>query len=331
MDQAFATQQTESGMQLKQVTGVHAALLTPRQAGDDIDVDALTRLINFLSSQGISSFAVNGATGEFCLTKSDHLRKLLRVVREASLGKASILCGVGAPGVAQSVEFAAVAKDEGAKGLLLPMPSFFPYEQEDLELFSREVAGSTDLPILLYNLPQFTSGLTKETVRTLIMDVPNIVGIKDSSGSLEILRDLTLNGVEACRIVGNDSVLPQALIEGVCDGVISGVATALPEIVLALYQDRDRANSKEFLQAARLLGELIEQLSVFPTPWGLKWIAEARGVLRATFSQPVTVHRIAQKDEMISWFGDWRSTTDVAGAFRLDNLPAEDFAAQPMQ
>lgn len=89
---------------------------------------------------------------------------------------------------------AAVAESSGASGLLLPMPWFFPYEQQDLEMFCREVASSTRLPILLYNLPQFTSGLTKATVRGLIRDVPNIVGIKDSAGSVEIVRDLTERG-----------------------------------------------------------------------------------------------------------------------------------------
>ena len=62
-----------------------------------------------------------------------------------------------------------------------------------------------------------------ETVRRLIVEVPNIIGIKDSSGSLEILRDLTTHGVEACRIIGNDSALVQAMEEKICDGVVSGV------------------------------------------------------------------------------------------------------------
>jgi 4-hydroxy-tetrahydrodipicolinate synthase len=292
-------------MSQKQVFGVYAAVLTPRFPDDSIDVAALGRLIEFQMGHGISSFAMNGATGEFCLTTPEQLRLILRTVKEASQGKAQILCGVGAAGTAGSIALAKVAAEEGAKALLLPMPYFFPYPQEDLDAFSRAVAGSTELPILLYNLPQFTSGLDKDTVRTLITEVPNIIGIKDSSGSLDILHDLTLHGVDACRIVGNDNALALAMSEGVCDGVVSGVACALPEVILALWAQNGRAESGEFAQAASLLREFIEQLNPFPTPWGLKWIVESRGVQKASFAQPVTAHRLTQAAAMMAWFGPW--------------------------
>jgi 4-hydroxy-tetrahydrodipicolinate synthase len=199
------------------------------------------------------------------------------------------------------------------KGLLLPTPYFFPYQQEDRERFCREVAASTELPILLYNLPQFTSGLDKETVCRLITDVPNIVGIKDSSGSLEILRHLTRHGVNACRIIGNDTALAPAMQEGICDGVVSGVACAVPEVILALFAELDRTNSTRFASSSRLLDEFIEQLNAFPTPWGLKWIVEARGIVKATFSQPVTEHRLVQSRAMAAWLKDWLPSA-IAGA-----------------
>jgi len=305
MHQGCALELAEEQMTSTKVSGIYAAVLTPRMADGSIDVAALGKLISFLLSKEITSFAMNGATGEFCLTTPRQLGTILDTVKKISQGKSNILCGVGAPGSALAIELAAIAQDEGVKGLLLPMPSFFPYRQEDLDLYCRKVADSTQLPILLYNLPQFTSGLSKETVRALITEVPNIVGIKDSSGSLDILRDLSACGVDACRIIGNDSVLAQALIEGICDGVISGVATALPEVIIDLYRHKQQTGSVEFQRASRLLDEFIVQLDSFPTPWGLKWIIEARGVIPATFSQPVTAHRIAQSQQMAAWFREW--------------------------
>jgi dihydrodipicolinate synthase/N-acetylneuraminate lyase len=289
----------------KLVHGVYAAVLTPRRADDSIDTATLAALIRFLISKGISSFAMNGATGEFCLTTPEQLRTILETVRKASGGAAELLCGVGAPGIAGVKELAAVAESTQVKALLLPMPCFFPYNQQDLELFSREAAASTTLPVLLYNLPQFTSGLNKETVRRLILEVPNIIGIKDSSGSLDILSDLTAHNVDACRIVGNDSALAPALTQRVCDGVVSGVACALPEVIQALYAEAEHTESAEFANAARLLNEFIEQLATAPTPWGLKWMAEARGIITATFSQPVTASRRAQGQSMAAWLKGW--------------------------
>lgn len=288
-------------MTTKYVSGAYAAVLTPRKADDTIDVAALVKLVHFLISKGISKFALNGATGEYCLTRPDHLRTILSTVQEASDGKAQILCGVGAPGTALAIELASIAQQHDIQGLLLPMPYFFRYQQEDLELFCREVAKSTTLPVLLYNLPQFTSGLEKETVRKLIVDVPNIIGIKDSSGSLDIIRYLTEHDIDACRIIGNDSALAVAIAEKLCDGVVSGVACAMPEIILNLYAECQHPESPHFKEASTLLGAFIEQLNFFPVPWGLKWTLELRGIISATFSQPVAPHRITQRKQLESW------------------------------
>ncbi|MEO6818007.1 MAG: dihydrodipicolinate synthase family protein [Edaphobacter sp.] len=150
--------------------------------------------------------------------------------------------------------------------MLLPMPYFFRYGQQDLESYCREVASNTSLPILLYHLPQFTSGLRKEIVRRLILEVPNIIGIKDSGGSLDILGYLTESGVKASRIVGNDSVLAASLLDGVCHGVVSGVACVLPELVTAQYHLSPTANAAAFQKISALLNEVIEQLNRLPTP-----------------------------------------------------------------
>jgi 4-hydroxy-tetrahydrodipicolinate synthase len=293
----------------KKFSGVYAAVLAPRDSQDAIDVAELTKLIQFLVSKGVARFALNGATGEFPLTTPSDLQLLLNTVRVASEGRAEILCGIGAPSITLATKFAAIALNGGASGLLLPMPYFFGYQQEDLDAFCRQAAQNTELPILLYNLPQFSTGLEKETVRALITEVPNIIGIKDSGKSLDILRDLTEHrldtGLDACRFVGNDINLRSALSENVCDGIISGIACVLPELTLALFAQKQRAASGEFDEIWGNLKRLIMQIDGFPAPWGLKWIAEARGLVRATFSQPLAESRLAQGREMQAWFREW--------------------------
>jgi 4-hydroxy-tetrahydrodipicolinate synthase len=304
-------------MGLKKVSGVYAAALTPRNADDSVNVMALTKLVRFLMSKGVSAFALNGATGEFCMTTPTQLQTLVATVRAASGGKGDILCGIGAASAMQAAKLAEIARAEGASGLLVPMPYFFRYQQEDLSAFCKEVAKSTDLPVLLYNLPQFSTGLEKETVRALIAEVLNIIGIKDSGGSLEILRDLTEHGLDACRIVGNDITLRPALGEGVCDGVISGIACVLPELTLALYAQGRRAVSGEFDDAWGLLRQFMRRLEAAPTPWGLKWAAEARGIMTATFSQPMNEFRRSQGLEMMAWFREWLPSVVPRGILSL--------------
>jgi len=292
-------------MAVKEFSGVFAALLTPRKADDSVDASALTRLVEFLLSKGIDSFALNGATGEFCLARPQHLQTMLKTARKASHGKARILCGIGGPSISTVCALAEIAQEEGAAGLLLPMPYYFRYQRQDLDAFCRAAAKKTGLPILLYNLPQFSSGLDKETVRTLIAEVPTIVGIKDSGGSLDILRHLTESGSDACRIVGNDPTLRTALNDGVCDGVVSGIACVLPELILALYAQGASAASAQFDNSWEVLREIANQLDSLPTPWGLKWMAQERGIFEAKFAQPLSDGRVSQGMELQCWFRKW--------------------------
>lgn len=290
-----------------QIQGVIAAALTPRNAAGAVDAEAMKKAIEFTVRHGIFSYAINGATGEFCLTTPEQLRTMLSLVRSVAGDRATMLCGVGAAGLAQTLELSQIASEEGAAALLLPMPYFFPYDQDDLEIFCRAVAKSVKLPILLYNLPKFTSGLEEETVCKLISDVPNIIGIKDSGCSLKILRALTHRQIKCLRIVGHDGVFAQALKEQVCDGIVSGIAGVFPEVIQALYAHRDNRDADEFRHSQELIEELIPVLDSFPAPWALKWIAEARGIMRATFAQPVSHRRAEESRRIIDLIPKWQA------------------------
>ena len=280
------------GLQLpnKTVQGVYAAILTPRGRDGALDELALARLIRYLLEQNIRGFAINGATGEFCLTTPDELRRILEVA-SAELGpEAEFVCGIGSAGIAASIQLGEIAAEGGAKAVLLPMPYFFPYEQSDLDAFSREVAAALPIPALLYNLPQFTSGLEPDTSLRLISECPNIIGIKDSSGSLDTLRALTQAKVECCRLVGNDSAIAGALEERLCDGVISGIACVLPELIASIYslgsaRSQDMSSREDLAQRVQALDQFVDRISVLPVPWGLKWVAESLGMAPAHFAQ----------------------------------------------
>ena len=285
------------------IHGIYAAVLVPRDAQGDLDEAALARQLEFLLTHGIRNFAFNGATGEYCWTSLADLKRCLQLAKTILPPEAEFLCGVGAGRLLDTLGLGQAGVEAGAKGLLVPMPYFFPYAQDDLSAFVRAVASELPVPILLYNLPQFTSGLETATVTALIKECDNVVGIKDSSGSLQILRALTSDSADCSRILGNDGVLAQALTEGVCDGVVSGVACVVPEIIQSLFANRPR--SVAFQSAAEKLKEFIVKIDVLPVPWGLKAIAEARGIAAATYQLPVSARRTRQISEIQGWFGEW--------------------------
>ena len=282
--------------------GVYAAVLSPRSTEGELDEISFRQQIISLNRFGLRGYAINGATGELPISSDADIDILVRAAR-AETPDAEILCGIGANDLRLTIKRAKIAQRAGAHAVLLPMPCFFPYRQDDLTAYISAVASSIELPILLYNLPQFTTGLNVETVLSLFEKHSNIVGIKDSSGSLDIVRAMTSAGLPNARLIGNDSALAPALTEGVCDGVISGVACSLPELMSSLFATGGQGTS--FEQKSALLNEFIDHLGALPTPWGLKVTSAARKFTSESYPFPLSAEREAETSSLRDWFHSW--------------------------
>ena len=282
--------------------GVYAALLSPRASDGELDTTSFRQQVIELNRFGLRGYAINGATGEFTIVSDADVDELVCVARQEA-SEAEILCGIGAGDLRLTLRRARIAKLAGADAALLPMPNFFPYREDDLAAYISAVASSIELPILLYNLPQFTSGLNVDTVLSLLAKHSNIVGIKDSSGSLDIVRAITAAGLKHARLIGNDSALSAALTENVCDGVVSGVACTLPELVSSLFATGGRGSA--FETKSRLLNEFIDHLGTLPTPWGLKVTSAVRHFTHENYPFPLSAKRESEVAELRSWFKSW--------------------------
>jgi 4-hydroxy-tetrahydrodipicolinate synthase len=292
------------------ISGVYAAIGTPRQEDGQVNAAMLQKSAEFLVSKGVAGLAVNGATGEYCLTQANELPEILSIVGKAVGKRAQIVCGIGAAGIHGCLRNAEIARDSGATAVLLPMPHFFRYDQDDLHAFCCSVADQSALPVMLYNLP-FASQLTAATVTQLISSHEKIIGIKDSSGTIDILQALTKADVPACRIVGSDGILQEALTGNYCNGVISGVASVLPDLILNLFAAARAGNTETFRFLASKLDEFIESISIFPVPWGLKIIGEISANVEQGFSQPLSSNRLRQAETLRKWFAEWQASLEA--------------------
>jgi len=286
--------------------GVYAALLSPRASDGELDATSFRQQVIELNRLGLRGYAINGATGEFTIVSDADVDELVRVARQEA-PEGEILCGIGAGDLRLTVRRARVAQLAGAHAVLLPMPNFFPYREDDLAAYISAVASSVELPILLYNLPQFTSGIHVNTVLSLFTKHSNIVGIKDSSGSLDIVRAITAAGLTHARLIGNDSALSPALTENICDGVVSGVACTLPELMSSLFATGGQGNAFEI--KSRLLNEFIDHLGPLPTPWGLKVTSAVRHFTRESYPFPLSTAREVEVTELREWFIGWYKQT----------------------
>jgi 4-hydroxy-tetrahydrodipicolinate synthase len=286
--------------------GPVAALLTPRTASGGVDLAAFERLTEFVFERGATGVAVAGGTGEYAGLAVEDRRRMHECAVAVAKGRGPVIACPGAADFSTSVALAEHALGCGCQAVLLPPPHFYSYSQDDLEAFFRAAAQSIGGPILLYNLAAFTTPVSTELALRLIESVPNIIGVKDSSGNLEMLEALTSRPeLEACRILGHDQVFVKGLRQGCLDAIISGPAGVVPELAAALFDSFEGGDLERFETLAELFDQLVERFGELPYPWMPLWIAEWRGLFPARFPLPLSVARLEQGKGLESWFRRW--------------------------
>jgi 4-hydroxy-tetrahydrodipicolinate synthase len=288
------------------IAGLFAAVATPIHADGRVDFRTLDRLIDFLVEAGASGVCLGGATGEYPHFETADRKAVIQRAADRLPADRALVVGIGAPSMRQAIELGETAVEAGSRALLLPMPMFFRYEQEDLEAYCAHVSGALRAPCLLYNLPDFTNGLAAATVLRLLTNEEFVVGIKDSSGSLDNLAAFAQarSGRPWTLLVGDDRALFKGLQAG-WDGGISGVAGFCPELLVAIYRSFVEGRREEAARLQALLDELISQLGPFPTPWGIRIGLAARGIDTGPLPLPVTPLRRRQIAAFREWLPEW--------------------------
>lgn len=283
--------------------GVAAALLTPRREDGSIDFEALERNAEFVFERGANGIVPCGGTGEYFDLTLAQRSEIVKRLAPVAKGRGSLVVGIGSGSLRDSVSLAGLAFESGADAVLLPPPHFYRYGGRDLLQFFRTAARAIGGPTLLYNLAGFVSPLDEDLTAELVGTEDHIVGIKDSSGGLEILRRLTNDELGCVRIQGHDAWLPESLRQGLADGAISGPAGVVPEAIGAVFQTF--GDDVAFTAAATYFGQFLEQLGRFPYPWAIKWAAQHRGLGPVALPIPLSPERAQDKDAFLSWFAAW--------------------------
>jgi 4-hydroxy-tetrahydrodipicolinate synthase len=221
-------------------------------------------------------------------------------------GARPVIASIGTSSIHTTAQLARCAADNGADTLLIPMPYFFRYEQDDLIGFCETICGAVSIPCWLYNLPSFTAGVTVESAIRLLQSVPNLVGMKDSSGERSHLQPLAEARAsrEYSVFVGDDSLLFDAMCAG-WNGVVSGIACFAPELIRAVYDAHKGGDVARARRCQDLLDEVIERIVQLPIPWGVRIGLAARGVANGPMHVPLSPRRAKQAEELDAWLGKW--------------------------
>jgi len=292
-------------------SGVIAAAVTPHgKRGDEPDIGATLELIDFLCAAGVQGIALLGSTGEFVNLNSDDRVRLVYLAVKRS--RVPVLAGVSHSTLDGALALGREATAAGAAGLLLMPPYFFRYRQPEIrEFYLRFAEMSRAVPLYLYNIPAFSSGIAGETAIELL-STGRFAGIKDSSGDWNNFQALNRFRQEHpySLLVGHDAIFARARRAG-ADGVVSGVACAVPELLLALDRAIARHDETETDRLDARLHEFLERIERFPTPVAIKAALAARGIKTGPPPVPLAPATQTALDEFREWL---RGRTGLPGA-----------------
>lgn len=227
--------------------GSITALVTPMKDDGAVDYDALGKLIDWQIAEGTHALVAVGTTGESATLSMDEHIDVIRFFVKHVAGRVPVIAGTGANNTLEAIELTQAAKEAGADCALLVAPYYNKPTQEGIYQHYKAISEAVDMPQMLYNVPGRTIvDISQETVERL-MNLPNIVAIKDATGSLE-------RGAALIKAVGDHMVVlsgddPTALefIKLGASGNISVTSNIAPKAMsqvfeLALAGDFDKAS-----------------------------------------------------------------------------------------
>ncbi len=228
--------------------GIIPPVVTPMHADESIDLPGLRAHIDYLLGHQVHGIFVLGTTGEFYALDEAEKQAVTAAAVEHCRGRSPVYAGTGAESLREVLRLTKMAEREGVRGVSVITPYFLKPTQAELFDHFRRVAESTSLEVVLYNNPATCGGLSIEpdTVARLA-EIPNIVGIKDSSGDLQNTLELIQRTPDDFGVLmGRDTLLLPALMFG-AQGAIPATCNIAPEFCVGIYESHRRGD----LEAAR--------------------------------------------------------------------------------
>ena len=215
---------------------VITAMVTPMDRALAVDYDRAAALAKRLVEAGSDGLVVSGTTGEAPTLTDDEKIRLFRTVREAVGPRAKVIAGTGTYDTAHSIHLTREAERAGCDGVLLVNPYYNKPSQEGLYRHFKAVAESTSLPVMLYNIQGRTSVNCEPATIARLAEVPNIVAVKEASGSLDQMSQIRkLTRPEFLLYSGDDSLtLPLLAVGGT--GVVSVASHLTGREIKAMIQ-----------------------------------------------------------------------------------------------
>lgn len=287
--------------------GIIPPLVTPLRDCDALDVAGLERLVEHVLAGGVHGLFVLGTTGEGPSLSYRLRRELIERVSQQVAGRVPLVVGITDTAFVESVELARFAANHGVAAVVAAPPYYLPPDPPELVEYFTHLAEAVPLPLVLYNMPGCTKvNFTLQTVARL-MDLPNVTGLKDSSGDMTAMHRLVQLRRERDRddfalLIGPEELLGEAVLFG-ADGGVSGGANFRPRLYVDVYDAAKAGNLavvRQLHEQVLALGQAVYSVGRHRSAIikGLKGALACEGICDDFLAEPFHRFRSPERGEL---------------------------------
>ena len=275
------------GRHVSKLSGYAPALPTPFSDAGNIDGAAFERICALQIAHGATALVVCGTTGEAPTLSTEEQRELIRIAVAVSRGQVPVIAGAGSNATAQAIELSRDAEANGADAILSVVPYYNKPTQQGLLAHYREIAASTGLPVILYDVPARTArGLDDETVMRLA-ETPRIIGLKDATGDVTRPARLRPRLGPNFRLLSGDDATALPFLAAGGNGCISVTSNVAPGLCRNLFLAWKQGRMAQAQRLAGPVGQLTAALFREPNPTPVKYALSLLGLISAKVRLPM--------------------------------------------
>jgi len=278
------------------IRGAIVAIVTPFKDGK-VDEEALRRLIDEQIANGTDGISPCGTTGESTTLSHEEHDRVIEVTVEAVNKRVPVIAGTGSNSTAEAIRLTKHAWKAGADAALMVCPYYNRPTQEGLYRHYRAIAEEVPIPIVIYNIPGRTgTNLQTETLARLA-EIPNIVGVKEASGSLKQMSDVVRLCGPDFSVLSGDDIFTLALMAIGGAGVISVISNVAPRDMAEMVDSFTAGDLSKARMLHHKMSPLIDALFLETNPIPVKAALAMMG--KITYELRLPLCRMGEKNEAI--------------------------------
>lgn len=280
--------------------GVFTAMVTPFTDKDNLDTDALKRMIDFQIESGISGLVPCGTTGESPTLSHDEHDRVIQLTVEYTAGRVPVIAGTGSNSTTEAIRLSRHAQCVGADAVLLVNPYYNKPTQKGLYLHFKAIADSVDIPCVVYNIKGRTGiNLETDTLVKLANDCPNIIAVKEASGDLEQMKAVVNRCPKDFVVLSGDDNMSLDLIENGGNGVVSVASNIIPGLMSEMIALANDGKMEEARKMEETLASFFKTCFVETNPIPIKTAMARYGWCNESFRLPLcTLESEAHREEL---------------------------------